>query len=82
MKPLTLRQRDVLLLIQRGLDEHGIVPTIRELTDQLGLGSARGVHQHLHAIQKKGWIRIERGHSRAITILFRTVPIIHYVDRS
>lgn len=58
-KQLTKRQQTVLEAIRNWIREHGYSPTIRELGQQLGIRSLRGVTTHLDAIQKKGFLKRE-----------------------
>lgn len=70
MKPLTLRQKEVLSAIRRQMAEQGAPPTIRELREGLGLNSLRGVTIHLDALARKGYISRSR-QARGIRILRR-----------
>ena len=67
-KQLTDRQRTVLETIKAWIRDRGYPPTIRELGQQLGIKSLRGVTSHLDAIAKKGFLTRE---SRARGIRLR-----------
>lgn len=67
-KQLTARQREVLDVIKRYIEEKGYCPSIRELGPVLGIASLRGVTIHLDALEKKGWITRE-SKSRSIRVL-------------
>lgn len=54
MDSLTDRQRQVLERIRIWLQERGRPPTIRELGEDLGIGSTNGVNDHLKALEHKG----------------------------
>lgn len=56
MKALTRRQKDVLEIIETTIRERGIPPSMREVTAQLHLASAAGVHKHIKALVKKGYL--------------------------
>lgn len=58
-KQLTKRQQTVLDVIRNWIRQRGYPPTIRELGQQLGIKSLRGVTTHLDAIQKKGFLKRE-----------------------
>ncbi len=68
-RELTSRQREVLETLCQWLQDHGYPPSIRELGEILGLSSTRSVHDHLSALERKGYIRRHRDRSRAIEIL-------------
>jgi len=72
-KPLSRRQRDMLDIITRSLDEHGRAPTIREIADVMGVASTNGVNDHLNALIKKGYVQLESGVARGVRPL-------HYAD--
>lgn len=73
MHALTERQAQVYQLIQRSIRERGIPPSLRELGAELGIASTNGVTDHLHALERKGWIRLLRGleyrHTRGIQLV-------------
>lgn len=68
-RELTSRQKEVLETLCQWLQDHGYPPSIRELGEILGLSSTRSVHDHLAALERKGYIRRHRDRSRAIEIL-------------
>lgn len=69
-KGLTKRQSDILRYIRISVEKRSVPPTVKEICDNFGLASTNGVHQHLKALEKKGFIkRISRGASRGIMIL-------------
>ena len=69
MKELTRRQRDVLDFIENYLDEKGYPPSVRDIAAQFGLVSAAGVHKHIKALVRKGYLSKEDYLSRSIKIL-------------
>lgn len=70
-KPLTQRQSDILEYLRAEIEGRGMPPTIREIGQEFGIKSTKGVEDHLAAIERKGYIRRERGKSRAIEITDR-----------
>ena len=70
-KPLTQRQSDILEYLRAEIEGRGMPPTIREIGQEFGIKSTKGVEDHLAAIERKGYIRRERGKSRAIEIADR-----------
>jgi repressor LexA len=67
-EPLSPRQRQILQLIERHLERHGMPPTRAELTLALGLRNRQGIDQHLRALARKGRIRLEPGIARGIRL--------------
>ena len=55
-KGLTARQEAVLQFVVRYIQDIGYPPSIREIGENFGIGSLRGVTVHLDALQRKGYI--------------------------
>ncbi|UCE17816.1 MAG: transcriptional repressor LexA [Gemmatimonadota bacterium] len=76
---LTERQKAVLEYVSRCIREQGYQPTMREIGDHFGIRSTHGVHRHLDALERKGYLRREGGRSRAIRLvdhpLIRTLEL-------
>jgi len=70
-RPLTTRQSEILEYLRDEIDRRGVPPTIREIGEEFGIRSTKGVEDHLAALERKKFIRRERGKSRAIEILDR-----------
>ncbi len=68
---LTSRQRAILDWLRDEIDRRGLPPTIREIGEEFGIRSTKGVEDHLAALERKGVIRRERGKSRAIEVAAR-----------
>ncbi len=60
--PLTLRQREVLALVEDSIARRGFPPTRAEIAQALGFRSANAAEDHLRALQRKGAIEIEASH--------------------
>jgi len=69
MKRLTSRQSAILNFIRQFVHEHGEMPTRRELADQFGFSSLKGVADHLAALEKKGCLRLRPGRVRGIELI-------------
>jgi repressor LexA len=63
---LTPVQRKILEFITETIREHDRSPTIREIGEAFGIASTNGVRYHLSALEKKGYIKREKGISRGI----------------
>ena len=70
-QPLTNRQQEILEYVSSFTRDAGYPPTVREIGRATGLRSPRSVSQHLHALEKKGYIHRGREKSRAIRVLDR-----------
>ena len=67
---ITDKQRDILEFIWRRVRELGSPPTQREIAERFEI-SASTAREHLHALERRGWIKIDRGKSRGIKIVRR-----------
>ena len=56
MLELSPRQRELLEFIVAYVDQHGVVPSYREIGGALGIGSTNGVSDHVKALLRKGFI--------------------------
>jgi repressor LexA len=68
MKGLTEKQVKVLEFITSAIRDKGYPPTIREIGDEFEI-TAKGAYDHMKAIEKKGYIRMNKNQSRAIELL-------------
>ncbi len=71
--PLTERQRQVLEHIAASIRRHGIVPSVREIGQALGMRSPSTVHQHLTALERKGYIKRHGDRMRVLEVLDRRI---------
>jgi repressor LexA len=69
MRPvLTERQAEILLFIKRYSSKHGYSPSIRELALAMSIRSPNGIHCHLKALVKKGYLN-ERDRQKARSLV-------------
>lgn len=68
-KNLTAKQKKVLELIYNSIKSSGFPPTLADLKEELGVASNQAVLNYLELLDKKGYIKREEGHARAIKIL-------------
>jgi repressor LexA len=86
MRALTNRQSEILEYIREFIRAHKYPPTMREIAGRFGI-SAKGAHDHVKALEKKGKVRFDLGRSRTIEILDEdscppdviSVPLIGHV---
>jgi repressor LexA len=69
MKEITSQQQRVLDCIQIHLKKTGFPPTRADICKELGFKSPNSAETHLRALEKKGFISIESGTSRGISII-------------
>jgi repressor LexA len=68
MKNITSQQSKVLDCIQIHIKKTGFPPTRADICRELGFKSPNSAETHLRALEKKGFINIESGTSRGISI--------------
>ncbi|MDR7469444.1 MAG: transcriptional repressor LexA [Armatimonadota bacterium] len=72
-RPLTPRQRQILECLAVAIRRFGIVPSVREIGQAVGLRSPSTVHQHLDALERKGYIKRHGERMRVLQITERSV---------
>ena len=72
---LTDRQQEVLEHIRAHLRRWGLPPSRSELAQSLGLSFGSAVNYHLEALERKGWIQLNRGRDRGIQLLREGTPV-------
>lgn len=69
---LTPRQWSTLRAIVVSIVTRGMPPTLRELGDELGIGSTNGVADHLEALERKGYVERRPMLARGLALTERT----------
>ena len=69
MKEITSQQQRVLDCIQIYIKKTGFPPTRADICRELGFKSPNSAETHLRALEKKGFISIESGASRGISVI-------------
>jgi repressor LexA len=69
---LSPRQQQILRLISQFMRRHGLPPTRADLARALRLRNRQGIDQHLRALERKGYLRLEPGIARGIRLLATT----------
>jgi len=66
---LTARQKELLDFIEDHVRVQGFPPSVREMAQHMGIRSTNGVHDHIKALERKGYLlRQNTMKSRAISI--------------
>ena len=65
---LPAKQHELLLFIQRKLEETGISPSFEEMKEALELKSKSGVHRLISALEERGFIRRLPNRARALEV--------------
>jgi len=73
-KPLTKRQKEILIFISDHIDSAGFPPTRNDISKHFGFRSPNAAESHLRALEHKGMILIKPGHSRGITLTALSLP--------
>jgi repressor LexA len=68
---LTARQHEILQHVAASIRRTGIVPSVREIGSALGMRSPSTVHQHLTALERKGYLRRDGDRMRVLEIAGR-----------
>lgn len=63
---LTRRQREILDFIVAHRAEHGYSPSYEEIGNEFYLFSLATVHEHVHNLRRKGYLRIEHNMARSL----------------
>ena len=63
-RELTLKQTTVLRAVENFVLEHGYAPTVRGLTDALGMANPSAVFKHLQSLERKGYLSRDGGEVR------------------
>lgn len=67
MKAITKRQSEVLDYIKAFIRDHKFPPTIREISERFSI-SVRGAYDHVKALEKKRFLRLDSNRSRTIEV--------------
>lgn len=79
MTPVQLRLLEFICGYQ---DEHGVSPTLAEMTDSLGRQAKSGMYAIILALQREGWITRSNAIQRDVVILRRPASRDPYaIDR-
>lgn len=65
---LTPRQRDILDVIRRTVEDRGYPPSVREIGEAVGLASPSSVAHQLGVLERKGMLRRDANRPRAVVV--------------
>ena len=68
MQKLTDKERQILDYISDTIETEGYSPSVRDISQALGIRSTSTVHLYLHKLEEKGYIIKEQGKSRTIRV--------------
>ncbi len=71
MTYLTERQRDVLAFIEKNLEQRGVAPTLREISEKFGFASTASAQKHIALLENKGFLRREKHQKRGLVLAHR-----------
>ncbi len=71
MTYLTERQRDVLEFIERNVDDSGVAPTLKEISEAFGFASTASAQKHIALLERKGFLRREKHQKRGLVLAQR-----------
>ena len=71
---LTKKQRQVLDYLVEYFQDHGYMPTYREIADAFDLSSPSSIHQYMKAIEEKGYITSTHNEARSIELTQKSLP--------
>ena len=71
MTYLTERQRDVLEFIEGKLEDCGVAPTLREISEAFGFASTASAQKHIALLERKGFLRREKHQKRGLVLAHR-----------
>lgn len=70
MKELTERQKEILDFLSSFIEKNSYPPTVRETAKAFSI-SIKGAYDHIKALEKKGFIKLQENRSRALEIVSR-----------
>ena len=67
---LTRKQNELLLFINKRLNDDGVSPSFDEMKEALNLKSKSGIHRLITALEERGFIRRMAHRARALDQMF------------
>ena len=66
---LTRKQHELLIFIDRHLQETGFSPSFEEMKDALQLKSKSGIHRLITALEERGFLKRRHHRARALEVI-------------
>jgi repressor LexA len=67
--PLTRRQHEVLTFVRDYIGAHGYAPTLEEIATARGYRSLSTVYEHLHNLERKGYLARRFNEERSLALV-------------
>ena len=80
MKTLTARQRQILEFIKSYIQQHQYPPSMREISERFSI-SVRGAYDHVKALERKKYVRIDSNHYRSLVLIPQEPPRTEQIVR-
>lgn len=71
---LTKKQKQVVDYLVEYFQDHGYMPTYREIADAFDLSSPSSIHQYMKALEEKGFITTTHNEARSIELTAKSLP--------
>ena len=68
---LTRRQKEILDFVQGYSEKNGYAPSLEETRKKFRLAAISTVHQHLKTLERKGFLKREKGQPRGMGVVER-----------
>lgn len=81
MSALTKKEQQIYDYIAERINKEGYSPTVRDISEAIGIKSTSTVHSYLQRLEDKGYIRKEQGKSRTLRIESGSAPSIPILGR-
>lgn len=76
MPPVLYKKQAIIIdFIKQHIQNYGTAPTLKQISEAINVSSLATVHEHLESLERKGFIKRNRGKTRGIEILMEDVQI-------
>ncbi|MFH0864532.1 MAG: transcriptional repressor LexA [Candidatus Gottesmanbacteria bacterium] len=63
------RERQLLDFIRQFVQRNGYAPTLQEMADGVGVNAVATIHEHLHNLEDKGFLKLTTGARRGLEVI-------------
>lgn len=74
LPPLTKQQHEMLTHLADTIEQNGYAPSYAEIAEHFGYKSLGTVHEHLHNLERKGYLRVLYNEARGIVLDENALP--------